>query len=296
MTNTYMLTSELNTLRPGNETLDINLLDFNNASDYSEVGYLQMTEGIVGIIAIIVTSFANGVVLFINIKQWRKPANRNVPRLLLLCLTSTDFMVGILANPFRVISYFNNTWISTEGSCAFFVIAQTSLITLSQCINVMMGIERYASIQKPFSYAKHVTVQHFVVLLIIMVPYPLLMGVGDALTREHDSHHLPCFHWETGRLLSLAWLLSLWIITEKSIFILVLSLANMSVLRAIRALEHKMKVSCPRSKAEYMRQQDLTVGKHRQFSRQVLGNNIVFIICCSPSVVSSRHNQRILTK
>ena len=241
-------------------------------------------------VLIIVIANTSGIVYIA--KNWTSRLYRNVPNMLLASLALTDLLTGVLSYPLRLASLFlaSGKLIGGLPGCVFIHFSLTFLLTFSQCLVVAMSIERYLSIKKPFLYEKYCRLETCALLLATLLAYAVLMGAVSTLahdTREMlylETVNLYCFPDQQQGLG--ARLFNAWLLSQGFVLLASLLICNVSVMRAIRAMERSAALVCPKSRDEYMKQLDMICGIHREFSRLIIAISCAFFCFLSPIQVS----------
>lgn len=258
---------------------------------------LEALDTAVGTPSFLIILVSNGIVIYLVSKSWTSRRRQSVPNLLVLALAATDFLTGLMGYPPRLLSFYSGQWLGGKMMCHFTSFIFSFFLTTSQCIVVLMGVERYLSMEKPFFYQNYCTVNRCAALLVVVWLYSTMVaGAGIAMEEVHDNsgqadrakkygcYNLPCTQLGPYRTTN-AKIFALWTLIQGLFFICVLLISNVVVIKAIKVLEEKAATCCPRSKEEYMRQMDMIKGIHREFSRLMQVINVVFSLCLLPTLV-----------
>ena len=249
---------------------------------------LGLYEAVVGSLSLIVIIAANSFVIYLIAKSWQKKQYHNIPNLLVMSLAVTDFLVGLLGYPFSIISGVAGSWLGGVATCAFSHFTKVCFQTFSQCIVVLMAIERFLSIRCPFFYEKHLTVRIILTLISVLFLYSTIIGSFVVLAQDFaqmklfiPSYNLHCFA-EHFRNETLKKVYIVWNLVQGFVLIVVLLFCNICVICTLKTMEKKVQLACPKSREEYLRQLDMICGMHREFSRLMITINVVFIVFMMP--------------
>ncbi|ELU10518.1 hypothetical protein CAPTEDRAFT_200834 [Capitella teleta] len=248
--------------------------------------HLLQAEVVLDVLFLGVVILANACVIHLVRKAWTQMQYDNVPNLLVMALAVTDLAMGVAGYPVRILSFALPPHSSfLVYFCSYCDFIFETLLVYSQYVVVLMGIERFLSIRKPFFYDKHCTRLLFVGLLIGLLVACIVSGVLrvilDSLV-ERSSAILVCPpHRTTGEgALHLA--LSSIKIGQVIILVVVMLTCNICVMRTLKEMERRAAMSCPRNLQEYLRQRDVVFGIHREFSNLMLTISVCFVICTVP--------------
>ncbi len=262
---------------------------FNSSMLIKDLAYVDRVWGLTSFIIII---FANTFVIVRLWTAWKVQKNQNIPNMLVVCLSVTDLLTGLLCYPLRMASAFGGKWYGGMTSCYFTLFVTTFLMTFSTCIVVLMAVERHLSIKRPYFYGKHCTIKSFLVVASILGIYSLTNAIVHCIERDAMCLYMPkwnlyCFETEYYyKSHDPETAFHIWLIIQNGTFILILLICNFIVWRTIKQMEKNITICCPRNKEEYLRELDMICGKHREFSRFMKVVSAVFLLCLLPSMVS----------
>jgi hypothetical protein len=209
---------------------------------------------------------------------------------------------------------------SNSYQAAFFL--HTAFWSLAQCIVVVMGVERFLALRVPFFYSARCSVLAFLAVLGLLLLLSCGVGVflllvhlqelgpeGQyyvcSLTTSNDSSSLstiprsrlgrlltspPSFSQPlmvyAGFLTNLSLAHNVFTLLQGVLWSCVLLLCNWAVRRELQRMEMRVTVVRLRDQSEYMKQLSMVHGAGREFARFMMAVNILFIIVCSPNLVS----------
>ena len=261
---------------------------------HSDVEYYNLgkVDFLIEIITLPVILPSNMFVAYLIIRGIKTGKSKSVPNMLVLALSISDLMTGVLGYPLRIISYLFRSWVGGSSACLYEQFVLKTFISFSEFVVVLLGVERYLSIGKPFFYDKHCSMKLFYIILAIFLGIALLLGTFSMLTYTNEdlemhveSHNLYCFPPVTSNsFIKIAY--ESWLLAQGLVLITAMLFCNISVDRALASLKKRVAMTCPRNRQEHLKQQDMLFGMSREFSRLMTAINITFVVCMAPSLVS----------
>ena len=271
-----------------------NLSTTSSSESASKTLSLQTAEITLDIMFLIVAVASNTCVIRLVSLSWRRWRYHNIPNLLVLSLAVTDLVMALLGYPARLIPYVLHREDHAKAInilCGYCHFVFSTLLGYSQCIVVLMGIERFLSIRKPFFYDKYCTRTMFIWSLLGLLLYSIGVVIlqitldYNGVSESYDSGwQLYCFSTEfyRGNRSHSQIILSAIEITQVMVLVVIMLTCNICVMKTLGVMERRAAVTCPRNKQEYLRQKDVISGIHREFSNLMLAISVCFVICVVP--------------
>ena len=233
------------------------------------------------------------VLIWFGRRQEQVPGSGyNIPNVLVLVLCATDLTWLLCGECVWLASVLRGHWLGGPPSYLYSSFVSTTCLRLSGCVVILMGVERYLSLLKPFYYDNKVTIQRIFIVIFVLIVFSLLMsgfqliGQLTTVTGEcNSSSSSYCFtkddafvSW-TSRVHTVYNFISVF---ESLVYIVVLVVCNVFVIRCMRQMRRRIEMVCPRSRDEYMKQVDMIKGVSAEFSRLMVGITLVFLITIIP--------------
>ncbi|XP_038072930.1 prostaglandin E2 receptor EP4 subtype-like [Patiria miniata] len=253
-------------------------------------------------------------------KRSQPTGAESVPRLLVLALCLTELSFLVFGETAWLVSFLVGKWTGGVPAYLYSIFVVVALNRFSKCIVVLMGIERYLSIKKPFLYDHQVTPRRIGWAMLAMIVYSLslagffLAGVttrtwqacpgptttsnpadcppNDMVPSPNPQHNTSTNQTTVVLMFSTAEHAYEYFSTVESVLMTgILISCNVVVIRCMQKLKAHLEVACPRNRAEYVKQVDMIRGAPADFSRLMVAVAVVFVICILPYEIRWIANQ-----
>ncbi|XP_033629539.1 prostaglandin E2 receptor EP4 subtype-like [Asterias rubens] len=245
-------------------------------------------------------------------KRSKPSGGESVPRLLVLVLCVTELIFLVLGETSWVVSFIAGKWTGDIPVYLFAASAVVACSRLSKCIVVVMGIERYLSIKKPFFYDNSVTPRRIGVVILGIIFYSVSLSgffIAGVTTRTWEAcpasaskdHCLKLIDSNSNLYDNQTKYLYLnsavenayeyFTLLEGVVMTVVLISCNVVVIRCMQRLKAHLELACPRNREEYMKQVDMIRGAPADFSRLMVAIAVVFVVCILPYEIRWFSNQ-----
>lgn len=252
----------------------------------------------------------NLCLLTIEGRHWIKSGTISLPRLLifwLACVDAVGVILGLLPK-FFVLAVKPCPELMFEVVHMLIVTFHVFAILMSKLTVVLMGIERYTSILKPFFYVRACTMRKFFIAEIAFITYSAIFaGVSSFFNyyHYHDTHvfyedldeenchetflifefgsinHNIDFPWRYGEICGS---FQLYQLVQDILLLLILVVCNMAVIRALKVMDQRMKQVCPMPGASSS-PQSTTNYPGRDFSCLMTLINVSVLLLTTPQMV-----------
>ncbi|XP_071489480.1 rhodopsin, GQ-coupled-like [Diadema antillarum] len=247
-------------------------------------------------IVIGVTANAGALVLlwFSRKQEHSVQSSYNIPNVLVLVLCATDLTWLLFGENMWLVSVLQRSWIGGRASYLYGSFVITTCLRFSGCVVILMGVERYLSLLKPFFYDNSVTLKRMFLIIFLLGIYSFAMStfhlVGELTAKEevcNTTVHVQCFnksgttslvHWTSRVYLAYDYIT----VMESLVNITVLVFCNVFVTQCMRQMRQRIDMVCPRNRDEYMKQVDMIRGVSAEFSRLMFGITLVFFVTVIP--------------
>ncbi|XP_022104232.1 prostaglandin E2 receptor EP4 subtype-like [Acanthaster planci] len=249
-------------------------------------------------------------------RRYQPKGGESVPRFLVLALCMTELSFLLFGETGWLVSFVAGRWTGGMAAYLYCVSVVVACNRFSKCIVVLMGIERYLSIKKPFFYDHSVTLRRVGLAILAMAVYSLTLSgffVAGVITRTWGAclgPITPSDPWDcpTGEvspqfgnasnqttyvlLFSTVENAYEYFTTLESVLMTVILIScNVVVIRCMQKLKAHLEVACPRNRAEYVKQMDMIRGAPADFSRLMVAVAVVFVVCILPYEIRWFANQ-----
>ena len=147
------------------------------------------------IVSMVVIVIANGLIIICIIGV---PKLRTSFNIYICSLAVADLLVGIVASPFVLIYYLNDTWPLGISMCTCWCLVDLASCTISTLHLCLLAYERYIAIVKPMQHLKHVTCLRTSMSLVFIWVLGFALWAGTILYHRDptrfviDEHQCVC--------------------------------------------------------------------------------------------------------
>lgn len=213
-----------------------------------------------------------------------------IPIVLLLTLCITDVTCLLIGGSFWALAHLVGSWLGGRVSYLFSIFVLTTCTRLSRCIVVVMGLERYMSFKHPFLYDQITNIKRVVCIILICITFYSFMAstlFTSALAGlEHPNNACDNKTASLALQSTLELVYDIWTLVENIVLFFILLYCNIVVILCMRKLRIRVRLICPRNKAEYTKQKEMVHGIPAEFSRLMVAITILTLITTLPYEVS----------